>query len=48
MNEQDIINQALTILEARLRNPEYAFSSPTDTFNYLNLKLADLEPLLSG
>lgn len=43
MNEQDIINQALTILEARLRNPEYAFSSPTDTFNYLKLKLADLE-----
>lgn len=43
MNEQDIINQALTILEDRLRKPEFAFRSSADTLNYLKLKLADLE-----
>ncbi|MFK4751082.1 RadC family protein [Oceanobacter antarcticus] len=42
-DEQNVINQAIEILEARLQKPEQALCSPQDTFNYLKLKLSELE-----
>ena len=40
---QDIIEEALTILDARLRNPNPAFTNPNDSRDYLKLTLAELE-----
>lgn len=37
------IRRALMILEGRLRTPGVALSSPTDTKNYLTLRLAGME-----
>lgn len=42
-DEQNVINQAIEILEARLQKPKQALCSPQDTFNYLKLKLSELE-----
>lgn len=41
--DQDIIEEALTILDARLRNPNPAFTNPNDSRDYLKLTLAELE-----
>jgi len=41
--DQDIIEEALTILDARLRNPNLAFTNPNDSRDYLKLTLAELE-----
>lgn len=43
MNEDQIINQALEILEARLATPNHYFSNPNETKSYLVMKLAELE-----
>ena len=43
MSEDDIINQAINILESRLVYAEDAFTSPTDTKQYLTLKFNGLE-----
>lgn len=39
----DAVRRALTILEGRLRNQGVQLASPTDTKNYMTLKLAELE-----
>lgn len=43
MTETEIIEQALAILQSRLRKPETYFNSPSDVKNYLTLKFAALE-----
>lgn len=45
MSEDDIITQALTILESRLQRPEHFFTSKTDATSYLKLQFnqADYE-----
>lgn len=43
MTEDCIIEQALGILESRLKSSELTVSSAQDVKNYLQLKLADLE-----
>jgi DNA repair protein RadC len=42
-DDQQIIEQALTILFSRLREPGQALSNPKDTMDYLTLQLADKE-----
>lgn len=43
MNEDQIINQALEILEARLSTPNHYFTNPNETKSYLVLKLGERE-----
>ena len=43
MSDQEIINQALAILESRLQIPEHTTNAATDTVNYLKLQYAGLE-----
>jgi len=43
MSSEDIIQQALVILNELLRQPEHALTSPSDTRDFLSLKLAKLE-----
>ncbi|MGH1439760.1 MAG: JAB domain-containing protein [Cellvibrionaceae bacterium] len=43
MSDQEIINQALAILESRLQIPEHTANAATDTVNYLKLQYAGLE-----
>lgn len=43
MTEQDIIDQALTILEARLQKSDCMIRQPDDVEAYLRLRMADLE-----
>ncbi|WP_086930219.1 RadC family protein [Agarilytica rhodophyticola] len=43
MTDDDMINQALNILETRLYKPEQNLSSSRDTKNYLTLKYAEKE-----
>ena len=43
MNDQDVINHALTILESRLHKPQHYFTKPSDAFAYLRLNLAERE-----
>jgi DNA repair protein RadC len=43
MSEQDIINQALTILESRLHKPSHYFEEPQAVKNYLKLHCAEQE-----
>ncbi len=43
MEQDDIINQALMILESRLSQPEGAIRRPDDVSDYLRLKLGALE-----
>lgn len=43
MSEDDVINSAISILEARLKEPEALFTSSNDTKNYLKLKFSELE-----
>lgn len=43
MTDQEIINQAITILESRLSKPEHFITCPSDTRAYLKLHLAELE-----
>lgn len=43
MNEQDIIDQALTILQARLKQPGVVLTNPEDVASYLKLQLAELD-----
>ncbi len=43
MNENYVINQAITILQSRLRKPIRTFENPDDTFRYLKLLMAELE-----
>lgn len=43
MSEQNIINQALTILESRLHKPEFLIKEPSDASNYLKLQFGGLE-----
>jgi DNA repair protein RadC len=43
MTDQDIINQAIAILESRLKKPDHYITSPNDTRAYLTLHLAELE-----
>jgi len=43
MSEDDIINQAISILESRLVYSEHRFTSPSDTRHYLTLKFNGLE-----
>ena len=43
MNEQEIIDQALTILEGRLAQPGYCVSKPEDAASYLRLQFEGLE-----
>ena len=42
-NDDSIIEQALTILESRVRKTKYSFTKPSDVSNYLTLKLGNLE-----
>ena len=41
--DQTIINDALEILRLRIRKPDTYIASPSDTINYLTLKLSELE-----
>lgn len=41
--QQDIVQQALHLLQARLSTPGQALTSPQDVKNYLALKLAEYE-----
>jgi DNA repair protein RadC len=43
MTDQEIINQAIAILESRLQTPEHFVTCPSDTRAYLKLHLAELE-----
>ena len=43
MSDQEIIDQALTILESRLHKPEHVFTNPEDANSYLKLQFAGLE-----
>lgn len=43
MTDQDIIDQALTILEERLKQPEHCFTNPADAMAYLKLQCSELE-----
>ena len=43
MDEQDIIDHALTILESRLHKPQHTFTTPRDVRDYLKLNLAEKE-----
>jgi len=43
MSEQEIINQALTILETRLHQPDVIITETTDATDYLKLQFAGLE-----
>lgn len=43
MSDQKIIDQAISILESRLHNPEYVIQSPKDTSHYLKLHFEGLE-----
>lgn len=43
MSDQEVINQALSILESRLHVPEVGFANPQDAKDYLILKLAERE-----
>ncbi|OHU89204.1 MULTISPECIES: RadC family protein [Pseudoalteromonas] len=43
MSEQDIITQAISILEKRLQKPAHAIESPADTAHYLRLHLSEKE-----
>ncbi|MEQ3634411.1 DNA repair protein RadC [Thalassolituus sp.] len=43
MDEQDIIDHALTILESRLHKPQHTFTNPRDVRDYLKLNLAEKE-----
>jgi len=43
MTDQDIINQALKILELRLHKPKFSFTKIDDTCSYLKLQFAGLE-----
>lgn len=43
MTEQDYIERALVILEARLQKTEYSITSPKDAHDYLVMRLAQLE-----
>lgn len=47
-SEDAVINNALAILDGRIRKPESYLSSPTDTKNYLKLKLAEVEHEVFG
>ena len=42
MTDQEIINQAIAILECRLQTPEHFITCPEDTRAYLKLHLAEL------
>jgi DNA repair protein RadC len=46
--DDDIIAQAIALLEERLRNTNEVLSSPTDVKNFLRLKLAQLEHEVFG
>ena len=43
MSDQDIINQALKILESRLHKPEFLIRQMDDASSYLKLQFAGLE-----
>lgn len=43
MEEETIIDQALTILKSRLRKPEQVFTASKDVTDYLTLQFAELE-----
>ena len=43
MSDQEIIDQALAILESRLQKPEHTANGAADTVAYLKLKYAGLE-----
>lgn len=43
MDEQTVIDHALTILESRLHKPQHTFKNPHDVRNYLRLNLANKE-----
>jgi DNA repair protein RadC len=43
MKEQEIIDQALSLLEKRLNKPEHHMNQPADTAAYLRLHFAGLE-----
>jgi len=43
MTDQEIINQALRILEARMHKPDFYATSPNVVKEYLKLKLGELE-----
>ena len=46
--DQTIINDALEILRLRIRKPDTYITSPSDTRNYLKLKIAELEHEVFG